>query len=85
MKKGPPAAQKQPPARAMVGPGCATAGFFTWLFSIGLGSVLLTTGSIPEWGMFVVLGWPFLVGIPLVFAEAMMQRKQARREGRELR
>lgn len=82
MKKGPPASHKTPPPRAMVGPGCATAGFFVWLGSIGLGSVMLSKGTIPEWGMFVVLSWPFMVGIPLVFAEAMLQRRHGRAEGK---
>jgi len=71
---------KPPPPQAILGPGCATAGFVLWLAGIAFGLFLMTTGLLPEWGMFVVLGWPAVVGVPMVLVEARVQARIARRK-----
>ncbi len=75
---------KAPPPAAIIGPGCATAGFAVWLCGIIAGSYAMTLGALPEWGMFAVLGWPAVVGVPMVLAESRMQkRKLAAKENSE--
>lgn len=68
---------KAPPSQAIIGPGCATAGFALWLVGIALGSFLMNAGVLPEWGMFAALGWPAFVGVPLVLVEARVQARKA--------
>ncbi|MCP4872767.1 MAG: hypothetical protein GY898_29095 [Proteobacteria bacterium] len=74
---------KAPASQAIIGPGCATAGFVLWLVGIAAGSFLMTTGMVPEWGMFVVLGWPAAVGVPMVLVEARMAAEKQKSNSSE--